>query len=162
MIFLSLLLACPPSNPDTVPDPIVDTGHERLRLGRISGHITMDPSLAAIVEDYPTQFMTVLAFIGVEANETEFLPYRIHVTAHISGDLADLSVPYVLDNLFPQEKPYVVAALLDCDMSVNQTGKLAPTSGDLMSAPSLLEQEEVVVGSGAELELNLAFKYLVE
>jgi hypothetical protein len=59
-------------------------------------------------------------------------------------------------------KPYVVAAMLDNDMSVNQTGKLAPTSGGLMSAPSLLEQEEVVIGSGADLELNLTFKYLVE
>jgi hypothetical protein len=167
MTWFALLIGC---------QGLGDTGDDRLHMGRISGTISIDPALAEDLEEelgFPEEgeqkkkgehgeYPTVFAIIGIEEDAQEILPHRVHVTTEFEDGLVDMSVHYALENLFPQETPYVVIGMLDADKSVRETGQLVPTSGDVMSAPSLLDQVEIVVESGADIELDLHLEYRVE
>jgi hypothetical protein len=102
----------------------------------------------------------MFVFASVKANQDEVLPHRVHATAPIIESLEEISIPFVLENLFPSETPYRVLALFDLDISFFSSGVFAATPGDLLSSPSLLEIEKVTVGSGDNLQVDLVIEYV--
>jgi hypothetical protein len=129
-------------------------------MGRISGSVTVSPSLEESLAEDRNLAAILFVLASVQANADEVLPLRVHATAPIIEPLEEISIPFVLENLFPSETPYRVLALFDVDASFWASGLFTATPGDLLSSPSLLEMKEVTVGSGEEIQLDLVIGHV--
>jgi hypothetical protein len=158
-MLLSILWAC--------VEPVTETAQDSdsavrplLQMGRIYGSVTVGPSLEESLAEDRELAAALFVFASMKANENEVLPLRVHATAPIIEPLEEISIPFVLENLFPSENPYRVLALFDLDASTWSSGLFTATPGDLMSSPSLLEMEEVTVGSGDDLQVDLVIEHV--
>jgi len=129
-------------------------------MGRISGTVTVSSSIDESLAEDREIAATLFVFASAQINVDEVLPHRVHATAPVIEPLEDISVPFVLENLFPDETPYRVLALFDTDASVWSTGLFTATSGDLLSSPSLVEIQEVKVDSGDDLQVDLLLQHI--
>lgn len=145
------LLAC------ASEDALLDTFEvEPLEMGTIVGSVTLGVDLVA----QQTDAMVIVA--AVEENPDFLLPHRIYQVDRASEVLVDQPINFRLDNLFPQDEPYYVIAILDRDSSIRATGEFVLTQGDLSTSPELVGLAEAVVGSDETVSLDLSLDFVAD
>jgi hypothetical protein len=127
-----------------------------LEMGSLFGQVSLSVQLQ------PSELDSLYVFVSVEEHPTEILAHRIYHVPMPVPLLNSGPVDYSIHNLFPQTAPYFVIALLDRDDSVGTDGRFSATAGDVLSVVSVDEQQEIVVESGAEIEVNLSLDFLIE
>ena len=147
-----LLLACA-APLDTSADG--STEHQLLKLASVVGSVTVT---APLPEDTTG---TLVVFLTTQPSSSAGTPHRAQVETFVDAAEHDATWEYSLTNIFPQEQPYYVGALLDLDESTRYTATIDTTSGDLSTFPPGEGLLPVNLGSGEVLELHLELSELI-
>lgn len=127
----------------------------RLELATIQG--TLNRTVPC--EDDCVGMLMIVLFREADVRVEQY-PYRgwSQFVMDFSGD--DTIVEFELANIFPQEEPYYVGAILDEDFSFFESVESIDTPGDLVSG-DMVSWEPVLLGSGEVLELSISLEGVI-
>jgi hypothetical protein len=150
LLIVPLIISC------AEPTLTEDTGDGLLRLASITGTVELGTT--------PTDDGrgSMLVILSIVSNETEIIPHRVFVEPFVNVGVGDFAMPFELTNIFPQDQPYFIGAFFDEDYSMASQSYIGANSGDLASWAEGELFQQVVLGSGEELELVIELITVVE